>query len=249
MFRLLIITISDGSLQPLCGTLDSIRDCRVSKDTVSVGLVLAKGVEDLNDTLMEHYQDLDLRVLSEQDAGISDGFNKGLEYANTVQSEYSHFLMLNAGDRFVSKESIMMIKRELSAYRDDRYAAYFGAIYNGSRVQRSYPKNIALVSGINHIGLVQTIGTVSLGRYDTSLKTAMDYDYIIRLMKRGVTFREYDGIYIEAEPNGISSKMTVGIALELRRIQKMHFYDPFGLYDLLACIRIMRLVIRRVARM
>lgn len=248
MFRILVITISDGTLQPLHRTLDSLRQARVKVDGLSVRLVVAKKLGDKSDSLIRRYQDLDLKVISEKDTGIADGFNKGLEFACRFKAEYSHFMMLNAGDRLVDGESLALIERELEVFKDDRFAAYFGSIYNGSNLQRSYPKNMAHVSGINHIGLVQTIETVSLARYDTTLKTAMDYDYILKLIKKGVTFREYDGTYIEAEPNGISSRMTVSIALELRRIQKLHFYDPYRLYDFLAYYRICKLIVGRFTR-
>ena len=72
----------------------------------------------------------------------------------------------------------------------------------------------------------------------------MDYDYILRLMRKGVVFREYEGVLVYADPKGLSQKYNRVIASELSSIYRDHFYQESGLYYVLAKIRSIKAAVR-----
>ena len=240
--RLGFITLSKGDRAELEKTIMSISRQLFACDAKPwVGLVLADGVDEKTREIMSSYnRSVDIEIVSTSDTGISDGFNKGLRYLAESRHGFTHFMFLNSGDLFRAEDSYRKLVREIERRGSERFTCFYGTIMNGSTPQKSYPFSLRWVSGINHIGFVQSIDTVLLNSFKTHLKTAMDYDYILNLKRKGVRLIEYEGCYVYADPNGISSRINLSVLAELRSIQRAHFYDPLGLYQLLYLYRVCR---------
>lgn len=224
--RLLILTLCNGSVNDLEDTLESID--RVRKSVAAIEFVVRLVISHFSRNISElpgKYHGLDVSIVSWTDTGISNAMNIGLDYADKERGSFSHFIFLHAGDRFIEEgfassfEEILM----LSSY-DSGLFAYHGPVLKGNSLLRSNPFDLDVISGINHCGLIQSIGTARLASFDETLVAAMDYDYILMLKRRGVVFREYSKPITYADPHGVTKSLTLGIARELLWISKKHFY-------------------------
>jgi len=241
---LLVLTISNTEILPLARTIDSILKISLSSPCVllQARLIFSQPSHEAEELVATYSSQLDIRVISTSDSGISHALNIGLQYAELNDAIYTHFLFLHAGDVFSAPSHFNTVIKQISLYKADIYAGYYGSIKKGKSFQRSYPFNISTISGINHWGFIQTILTSSLVRFDHKYSVAMDYDYILNLLRKGVVLREYDDFLVEADPFGLSQRFNACIKKELDEIYRYHFYQEGFTYTFLQLLRRMKAI-------
>jgi hypothetical protein len=243
---LLILTISNTETTSLSKTLNSIAliASATSQFAISTRVILSSDSSDARQTVASYAYKYDLDIISTKDLGISDALNIGLRYVEAYSASYSHFLFLHAGDVFSDPPQVSNIFNQIILFHNDSYAAYYGATQKGSNLQKCYPFNMSTISGINHWGFVQTVATARLARFQLKYKVAMDYDYILCLLRKGVILREYDKILVIADPAGLSRSFNRQIRRELDSIYRDHFYQEIFIYAFLQHLRSLKAFIK-----
>lgn len=247
---LLVLTISNTEVKSLSRTLENV--AVISADTgafsISSRVILSEDSLEAKATVQSYANKLDVSIISTSDRGISDALNIGLQYAEDYAASYDYFLFLHAGDIFSEPSQAATVFNQILSYGSDPYSSHYGTIKKGNSLQKSYPFNISTISGINHWGLVQSISTARLARFNLKYKVAMDYDYILCLMRKGVVFREYDQVLVYADPDGLSKSYNWQIKKDLNSIYFNHFYQEGYVYKILQASRSLKRILKGLIR-
>ena len=158
--------------------------------------------------IVNSYKDRIAQIISERDSGIANAFNKGIENANGELIG-----ILNADDWYEPNA----IEKIINQYYVN-YSVYCGNIklYKNNtylRNRKSRKKLIKYGMYIMHPTVfVKKTVYENLGKFDESLKIAMDFDFLLRIAQSN----NYEIKYINAD----ISNMRIGGAS--KNIQKMH---------------------------
>jgi glycosyltransferase involved in cell wall biosynthesis len=179
-----VVTVSFNSVHTMEKTIDSIK---AQTHQAVEHIVIDGGSQDGTvDLLRRRNSDIDLWI-SEPDRGISDAFNKGIAMAT---GEY--IAVINSDD-WVEPDHFSTGIAELRRTGDD---FVFGDLVlhatDGRRVhlfkgEANYVRRIAhYMPFINHPTVVcRSTAFDKAGLFDPTLRTAMDYDWFLRLHKLG----------------------------------------------------------------
>jgi len=138
-----------------------------------------------------------LIVISEKDFGISDAFNKGI-----LHSDGSIIGILNSDDYFFNKYVLEKVFKE---FADKNTLFVHGNIFffddlHGSNVRKPLLCPITDAMPYNHPTMFfRKYVYEKNGKFDTSYKYAMDFEFICRLEKLIPNFRDR-GVYILGDP-------------------------------------------------
>ena len=138
-----------------------------------------------------------LKIISENDEGISDAFNKGIINANG-----EIITILNSDDFYYDDK---VLERVVNALEDEEKLFTHGNIYfedplYGSNIRKPLLCPITKAMPYNHPTMFFRKEVYQeFGVFDTGYKFAMDFEFICRLTKQVDDF--YDkGIYLKGEP-------------------------------------------------
>lgn len=170
-----------------------------------------------------------VRWLSEPDSGIADAMNKGIAMA---RGEW--VLVLQAGDLFAGPDSIAMARPWLEGVHD---MVSFSVLLRGDRHDtRLRPHPFGLRTGFKmtspHQGLfVRRELYQRIGGFDTGLRIASDYEFLLRARAAGARLEAIDEVLAIMPETGISTRpdwiSVQGRLLEDRQLQRRHA-GPFG---------------------
>lgn len=181
-----IITITFNNFRELKRTLESIP---VSGDVESI---VINGGDDPDTTgFLKNYAG---KVISGKDDGIADAFNKGLSNAS------GEFVMyLNSGDVLIDKGYPEKAARVLNENPDVSFvhsSIIFRDRIGGEILMRPQMKSPGRGQPYFHpTMIVRKKCFDEVGSFNTSYKIGMDFDFIIRLEKKG-----FKGYFLEGEP-------------------------------------------------
>lgn len=218
-----IVTISKNNFQGLYKTLESVKE----QDYEAIEhLVIDGDSSDGTKELLQSYSHSKMYIyFSEPDNGISSAFNKGLDKSNG-----NLIYFLNSGDVFVSKK---VISEVISSYINNGWRCAEGGVisssYAGDEVLYIPPKLpsrfLKYLMFLPHQGFFCETDIHKPYRYDESIKTSMDYDLFIRMLKDIEIF--YLPIVVaKCEPGGVSSQSKLRVA-EHSQI-RMKYADTLG---------------------
>ncbi len=154
----------------------------------------------LHDTVQPSYR----KWISENDNGIADAFNKGV-----LHSSGDIIYLLNSGDRLYDKS---IFKKVLSAFEKDNSIAWCHGKLHTLRgsiwviVGKPFEKTKLYrgMRGVFHPTMyIRKEVYERRGLYNTSVKIAMDYDFLCRIADEKFTFIDYP--LTSFDPTGISS--------------------------------------------
>lgn len=210
--RITIITINYNNEFGLKRTMDSVYS--FGSDIFEY-VIVDGGSNDGSYRVIEEYKQrsftFGLKVLAESDRGISDAFNKGVALASG-----DWILLLNSGDELSSSYlTLMHMKLEKSEYQVlygdvlmDTGILIKGDKYYSCKIPYVMPR-------LNHpTCLIHKSVYKQIGKYDLSLKIAMDYDFLKRASKE-YKFGYVEGAYNIMESTGISNKLTAEMRSEV----------------------------------
>jgi glycosyltransferase involved in cell wall biosynthesis len=217
------ITVCFNSLGTVARAIDSVA---AQTHTQVEYIVIDGGSNDGTvDVLRNRANDIDLWI-SERDRGISDAFNKGVALAS---GEFIAFV--NADDWLepAHMASAVAALRETNAdfvfgnlvvHGSDGAAQYAlsGDAGYGTSIRHAMPD-------VNHPSLVCRRRVFErYGLFDTSLRIAMDYDWLLRGYLAGVRGTYLPGLTSHMEMGGVSQRSARAALREVREISIRHGY-------------------------
>lgn len=151
-------------------------------------LLIDGGSTDGTMDIVEKYKDKIDIVVSEPDKGISDAFNKGIKIATG-----DYIVMINAGDLLTNNA----LDKFVAAYVPGYDVIKGNTIrWNTETKFKSveYPiikySTIPFNFGVNHQSTyISRKAYMRFGRYDVSMRIAMDFELMLRFTRQGATFR------------------------------------------------------------
>ncbi len=204
-----IITVVKNDQKNISKTIKSVLS---QKNDVKLEYIIVDGKStDSTMEIINHYKnEIDI-IKSEEDFGIYDAMNKGLDLA---KGEIVGFC--NAGDLILPK-GLLYVRNEFIQNNCD---------YVFGTVRRKYLKDTILKHGLNEKRIYYNFDFATahstgfyvkkkiintIGKYNLSFKCSSDYDYYFRLIKSKKFLGSYtkiNEIVGEVDKGGFSSKLT-----------------------------------------
>ena len=221
-----IITIVLNRADCIEGTIRSV----ISQDYPFIEyIVVDGGSTDGTVEIIKKYGDRISKWVSEPDNGISDAMNKGIGMASGIIIG-----MIHAGDYYEPGA----ISAVVQAFRDCPNA---GVVHGnmllvhpgGTTVAACRPFRDIEKEGWKEVPVLHPTVFVkksvyeSYGVFDTSYSIAMDFDIILRLLRRGVIFKYVQRNLATMTTGGISCKNLSVRYWEVRNIAIRHGYSRF----------------------
>ena len=142
--------------------------------------------------------------ISEPDKGIADAMNKGIDLATG-----DYILFLHSDDYLVNSS----VLERASEYLGDRFDVFFFQVLHDIHGQNQVSRNKPLgwltnfKMGSCHQGQLCSIKLFQrIGKFDTSFKIDMDYDFILRAYRAGVSCNSINMPLAVMRLIGISSR-------------------------------------------
>lgn len=179
--KLLVIVVCFNNLEGLKRTLRSIESQQSSTDIHCV-IIDAKSIDGTSEFLFSNYKNrTNFKYISEKDAGIYDGMNKGMQH---VSHFHDYFIFLNSGDEFSDCKSVDRVLSPLKSSRS-KPGLIFGSYYsvNGStKIRRSAREATFVKFGMptSHQAIFYAGRLAASLRFDLRYKLSGDYDHLIR---------------------------------------------------------------------
>lgn len=218
-----IVTISKNYAKGLYRTLESVKE----QDYEKIEHIIIDGdSHDETKELLESYSHSKVYIYSsEPDSGISSAFNKGLDKSNG-----NLIFFLNAGDVLLSNTVISQV---VQSYLQHQWKCAIGITIATSitgetvfyRPPQLSSKFLKYFMFLPHQGFFCETSLHKNYRYDESIKTSMDYELFIRMLKNVEIFYLPFVISIR-EPGGISSQTNKRISehsfIRMKYAQTIH---------------------------
>ena len=181
-----IVTVTRNAAADLERTLASIREQRgVSPDVV----VVDGGSTDGTAAVLDRYRELGWTILSEADAGVYDGMNKGVRLA---RGEWVNFM--NAGDVFAGPDVLRELAAALAGPPAEGADYVYGDVisdYGGGerRLTRAKPlRTFWKNKPFNHQALFARRRWLRRFPFDLQYRIVADYDQALRAFRAGAKF-------------------------------------------------------------
>lgn len=196
--KISVITATYNSAQ----TIPEIIDCIQQQSFPNVEWIVVDGKSSDGSLEILKKSKRISRLVSETDRGIYDALNKGLKMATGDVIGFLH-----SDDVFASSKTLELIAREFSTSKDDKNnkipdVVYgdlvFTALQNPNKIVR-YWKSKTFKPSLLYRGWMPPHPTLFMrrevyakhGYFNTSLKCASDYDYIIRVFQDETLEKRY----------------------------------------------------------
>ena len=180
-----VITITYNNFMELKSTLDSIPD----KDYIE-SVVINGGNDPKTIEFLKNYEG---KVISEKDNGIADAFNKGIANASG-----DYIMFLNSGDILIDSgyigkaAEILLENSEISFVHSN---IIFHDRIGGEIFMRPQMKSVGRGQPFFHpTMIVRKKCFDEIGGFNTTYKIGMDFDFIVRMIKKG-----YRGNYVDGK--------------------------------------------------
>ena len=196
-----VVTATFNALQGLKQTVESV----ASQDYANVEHVIVDGGS--NDGTKAYLEGLGNKVrwISEPDEGIADAMNKGIAMAT---GEY--VLVLHAEDQFVNSIALSRAARFMDGFTDVISFNVTVIRENTSSIYRSrgFGPFLELFMTIPHQGaLCRKFLYDRIGTFDTRIRVAMDYEFMLRAKRAGATVRVVNENLAIMPATGVSSRL------------------------------------------
>ena len=199
--KLSVITVSYNSERTIEKTILSV----LSQKTNEIEYIIVDGKsEDKTLDIINKYKDKIDIVISEEDKGISDAFNKGIDRAS---GEY--IAIINSDDQFlpgafdeffkeVKEDTDVFFGNGIRLYTDGKCKKYMA----DPNVQELH-KSMSLVHPST---IIRKKAYEKYGKFDINLKFVMDRECLLRMLNGGAKFQYNDGFYAIYNMGGVSDK-------------------------------------------
>ena len=225
MLKIDIVTISFNSEKTIERTLSSVQEQR---EFINNYIVIDGNSTDKTREIISKYSDIITFAKSENDRGISDAFNKGIEKCT------GDFILLLNSDDWLVPGSLKKILPKLSVSDELVCTNMISVDANGNLAKcRSLPARLKLYNSVLHPGLIVSRTVYdSIGLYDTSIKYAMDYDFLLRckIAKKKFTIIDEDFVFFQ---EGGNSANPMRIFQDSYMIRRNHLFLAIPIYEII----------------
>jgi glycosyltransferase involved in cell wall biosynthesis len=225
-YKISVITICFNNLSELIQTIRSV-DCQTIKPFQHF-IVDGSTNNEIREYLKTPQPDY-RQWISEPDEGIADAFNKGI-----LACSGGVVNMLNAGDYYASLNVIENVEHAFQ--NDEKLMWVYGKTYLMKGNQRALvgklfePKKLyrGMRSVLHPTFFVKKELHDMYGLYDTTLKIAMDYDFICRVAFEKSKFIEMP--IAEFVPGGVSSNNYFAALKETKMVYEKYYGRSIKLF-------------------
>ena len=201
MDSLSIITITYNAEAHLRYTLESIKSQSVKPREF---IIIDGSSTDQTLSIIEEFSEIITKVVSEPDNGISDAMNKGLSLST---SEF--VLFLHSDDFFMNSRVLEQVIPHLNSSKD--ILAFDAVILRtqGGEERRAahWDFRVNFKTPLNHQATFCRRNLFDrIGKFDTSLRIAMDYDFFLRAYRIGAKVKLIPLPITYLRDTGISSR-------------------------------------------
>jgi glycosyltransferase involved in cell wall biosynthesis len=235
-----IITISYQAEETLSRAIQSIVD--QSYDSIEY-IVIDGGSTDKTSSIIKKNEDHISFWVSEKDKGISDAFNKGL-----AQCHGEIVGILNADDWY-DKDTVQNVVDSFSKEDADLVCGSIGMWKDGKKVYDIGPnlnKLCERMSIAHPATFVKKDVYQNVGGFNLNLKTAMDYDFILRCYKKDFRFKIDSKIFVNMSDGGVSARQRAKGQKEVLDLKNKHFgksiYHYWYYYKIISVLRLISLL-------
>lgn len=218
-----VVTTVRNAERTLQRTIDSVRAQEISRlEYIVIDAVSTDGTLDIvraNSDVVTHWT-------SEDDRGISDGFNKGI-----ALSRGKYVLLLNADDWLSPGQLAYGIETLESTgadfvFGDLIYHTTSGEATHRIRGEANYAKRIThIMPGLNHpTVIVRRSAYERFGLFDLSYRLAMDYELLLRFHRAGCAGLYDTRMVGHMALDGASVRNAASAFREVRRASIRHGY-------------------------
>ena len=192
--KLTFISITFNNEEELLDTIESYEDCL---DNGSSSVVINGGVKFNNKTFHKN-----VRILEEEDKGIFDALNKGIDM---VKTEY--FMLIHSGDKF-SGDSKYLEKLLLRMESEELDLILGNTIIPYKKINRKHTSNLwrpfFLKFGAQppHLPTIYRKESVKNIKYDISNKVIADFFYFKDIFNENLKWSNYNNSLIIMAPGG-----------------------------------------------
>ncbi|MGB2868019.1 MAG: glycosyltransferase family 2 protein [Bacteroidota bacterium] len=183
-------------------------------------------------SILKEYQSRVKAIVSEPDRGIGDAFNKGIGMST------GEFIQLLNSDDYLPPEKI---ERSVARLQANPKAGYvFGDIVKigedgkQERIEGDphFPQWIRFTMGrLNHPTILARKSMFDrYGLFDERWHVAMDYDWLLRLYRRGTSGLYSPDVVVYMREGGASDSRAFRAFREVRDISIRHGFSPVGAY-------------------
>jgi glycosyltransferase involved in cell wall biosynthesis len=199
-----IITVVLNAKDDLVKTIESV--LRQTYANIEY-IVIDGGSTDGTVEIIKQYQNRISYWVSEPDKGISDAFNKGIAAATGQVVG-----ILNAGDRY-QPDTIETIAREYQNVQQKNSFLCTGDLYIAEwdttfKADKNYALKLPFMMPVlNHPAcFVAREIYNTIGRFNTDIKIAMDFEFLKRCHKAGIRIQCIDKLLVTIDGFGVSEK-------------------------------------------
>ena len=200
-----VITICYNAEESIAKTIESV----IGQTYPSIEYIIidGKSTDGTLNVIKQYEKHIDI-FISERDDGIADAFNKGIKLSNG-----KYIQLLNADDWLPSNK----IELSIEEFEESRWAGFiFGDIIKVDKEgnvlftvkgDRNYHRSVRFVCPrFSHPSMmVKKKIYEKYGLFDTSWTIGMDYEWFLRIYRKGVRGKYADSIFTYMRDDGISS--------------------------------------------
>lgn len=206
-----IITVTLNNLSGLRKTYDSI----LSQNFYDYEWLVVDG--NSKDATLSFLKSTHAQYISEQDHGIYDAMNKGLDRATG-----DYIIFMNAGDCFAEKDILSTIKKHIEdKYSDFLYGDSFEN-FNNKVILKKSALHSKIKNGMftHHQSMIYKKDVIGNQRFDLSYLIAADYDFTYRYLQKCKEISKLSLPLCVFESGGISQTHALQGRIEQFKIRK-----------------------------
>lgn len=210
-----IITVVFNAAKTIQKSIESV----INQDSANVELIIIDGGStDGTVQIIEKYRSKIAYFVSENDRGIYDAMNKGIDAAN------GNYLFFLGADDFMY--DITICSAIENAIQEASFDVILGNIIytSGTKVKPSFTSKLLLHNSIHHQGTFYNRNLFEKFRYDSKYKLISDYELnlILYLKKESINVLRIDRLITLCSDNGASRTMMKTMRSETDQIRQKH---------------------------
>lgn len=215
-----VITVAWRNLAGVEKTWRSLSHLAQTSDIAFEWIVVDGNSQDGTAEFLENINgQYNLRYVSENDNGIYDAMNKGIDMA---QGRYA--LFLNSGDVF--HQDIAEVVRQLASQSADDDAMLIGDALldfgDGTKIQRRAKKGWYIYHSLpaSHQAIFFPLSGLRKYPYDLQYKVSSDYALAAKMYKNGYSFKRVKGLVSEFSMGGVSTTNNLELCRDAKNVQR-----------------------------
>lgn len=185
------------------------------------------------------------KYISEKDKNISDAFNKGISFSNSLW-----VLFLNSGDFFYKKNILETIEKDLSKYCDYDLILYRMAYLTKKKIKffggiNTNIRKMILYNTIPHQSLIMKKELFDkYGLYSLDFPIAQDYEFLMRIINK-VKIKKLNKVLSVMVSGGITENNKLNCLLAFYKAKQKNYINNTLINLIIFLFGIIKLFIKK----